>query len=377
MPVAAPVFLPLPGTRPAQAPSATGDQDFPPRPAGDALVDRFGRVAADLRLSVTDRCNLRCTYCMPAEGVDWLARDDLLTAAELVRLAGVAVTALGVRHVRLTGGEPLLRRDLVDIVAGIAALQPRPRIAMTTNGLGLARSAADLAAAGLDRVNVSLDTLRPDTFRALARRDRLDQTLAGLAAAASAGLAPVKVNTVLMRGVNDEQAPELLRFCLAAGYELRFIEQMPLDAGHGWTRATMVTAAEIHDRLSREFRLVADEEPRGSAPAERFAVRSVDGRLQGRVGIVASVTASFCGACDRTRLTADGQLRSCLFSHTETDLRAMLRSGADDAEIAEAWRATMWAKPAGHGIDDEVGAGGGIASSGFVQPARPMSAIGG
>ena len=371
MPVAAPVFLALPAARP-------GDQArLPTRPAAAGLVDRFGRVAADLRLSVTDRCNLRCTYCMPAEGVDWLARDDLLTAAELVRLAGIAVRSLGVRQVRLTGGEPLLRRDLVDVVAGIAALEPRPRIAMTTNGLGLARTAHALAEAGLDRVNVSLDTLRPETFRALARRDRLQDTLAGMAAAADAGLTPVKVNAVLMRGVNDEEAPELLRFCLAAGYELRFIEQMPLDAGHGWTRSTMVTAAEIRERLSREFVLEADDVPRGPAPAERFRVASADGLLRGRVGIVASVTASFCGACDRTRLTADGQLRSCLFSHTETDLRAMLRSGADDAEIADAWRATMWAKPAGHGIDDEAGDAGGIASAGFVQPARPMSAIGG
>jgi len=379
-PVAATVFLPLPSTRRDPAVGRTPARQeghAPARPDTPALVDRFGRVATDLRLSVTDRCNLRCTYCMPAEGVDWLPRADLLTAAELVRLAGVAVTALGVRHVRLTGGEPLLRPDLADIVAGLASLEPRPRIAMTTNAVGLARSAAGLAAAGLDRVNVSLDTLRPETFRALARRDRLVDTLAGLAAAASAGLAPVKVNTVLMRGVNDEEAPALLRFCLEHGYELRFIEQMPLDAGHGWQRSTMVTAQQIRERLARDFEVVPDEVPRGSAPAERFRVRSRDGLLAGRVGIVASVTASFCGACDRTRLTADGQLRSCLFSHTETDLRGMLRSGADDAQIASAWRDTMWAKTAGHGTDGELDGSSGIDSAGFVQPDRPMSAIGG
>lgn len=367
------MFLPLPASRggPVAGPA------LPARPDTPRLLDRFGRVATDLRLSVTDRCNLRCTYCMPAEGVDWLPGADLLTAAELVRLARVAVTALGVRHIRLTGGEPLLRRDLPDIVAGLAALEPRPRIAMTTNAVGLARSAAALTAAGLDRVNVSLDTLRPATFRALARRDRLDDTLAGLAAAAAARLAPVKVNTVLMRGVNDDEAPELLRFCLERGYELRFIEQMPLDAGHGWQRSTMVTAQEIRERLSEQFRVLPDEVPRGSAPAERFRVVSRDGALTGRVGIVASVTASFCGACDRTRLTADGQLRGCLFSHDETDLRALLRSGADDAVIASAWRDTMWAKTAGHGTDGGPDGSTGIGSAGFVQPDRPMSAIGG
>lgn len=337
-------------------------------------------------MSVTDRCNLRCTYCMPAEGLPWLDRDGLLTAAELVRLADIAVRSLGVREIRLTGGEPLLRPDLTEIVTGLALLRPRPRLAMTTNGLGLVATAAALADAGLDRVNVSLDTLRPETFRALARRDRLDQTLRGLAAAAAAGLNPVKVNAVLMRGTNDDEATDLLRFCLQAGYELRFIEQMPLDAGHQWQRSTMVTAAEIRERLGREFLLIPDEASRGSAPAQRFVVRSRDGRLAGRVGIVASVTASFCAACDRTRLTADGQLRSCLFSRTETDLRALMRGGADDEQIAHAWRATMWAKPAGHGIDgpaevsgSEAGAidAAAIDAAGFVQPDRPMSAIGG
>lgn len=374
------MFLPLPaarppvGTRPGGSRAAAG---LPARPATPRPVDRFGRVATDLRLSVTDRCNLRCTYCMPAEGVDWLARADLLTADELVRLARVAVEALGVRQVRLTGGEPLLRPDLPEIVAGLASLGPRPRIAMTTNAVGLALSAARLAAAGLDRVNVSLDTLRPATFRALARRDRLADTLDGLAAAAAAGLTPVKVNTVLMRGVNDDEAPDLLAFCLAAGYELRFIEQMPLDAGHGWQRTTMVTADEVRDRLAERFVLSPDEVPRGSAPAERFRVVSHDGTLAGRVGIVASVTAAFCADCDRTRLTADGQLRSCLFSHTETDLRAMLRGGATDDAIADAWRATMWAKPAAHGTDDVLAGRGGLGAEGFVQPDRPMSAIGG
>src|SRR3712207_959536 len=225
----------------------------PDSPSGPlALTDRYGRTATDLRVSLTDRCNLRCTYCMPAEGLDWLANDKVLTDDEVVRLVTIAVTRLGISEVRFTGGEPLVRRGLVDIVRRCSALEPRPELSITTNGLGLARTAGALAAAGLDRVNVSLDTIRPETFTRLTLRDRLHDVVAGLAAADAAGLRPVKVNAVLMRGVNDTQAPELLRWCLERGYELRFIEQMPLDAQHGWRRDEMVTAAEILDLRSEE-----------------------------------------------------------------------------------------------------------------------------
>ena len=335
----------------------------PGRPADPRLVDRFGRVATDLRISLTDRCNLRCTYCMPAEGLDWMPRAEQLTDAELVRLIGIAVRDLGVHELRFTGGEPLLRRGLEDVIAASAALAPRPDISLTTNGVGLARRAEALAAAGVNRLNVSLDTVRRERFAAITRRDRLADVVDGMTAARAAGLHPVKINTVLLRGVNDDEAVDLLRFAVARGFELRFIEQMPLDAQHGWQRAEMVTAGEILAELRTAFDLVPDGHDRGAAPAERWLV---DGG-PATVGIIASVTRPFCGACDRTRLTADGQVRSCLFARTETDLRALLRGGATDAEIADAWRAAMWGKLAGHGIDEP----------GFLQPDRPMSAIGG
>jgi cyclic pyranopterin phosphate synthase len=328
------------------------------------LTDAYGRVATDLRVSLTDKCNLRCTYCMPPEGLEWLPGPDLLTDDELVRLIGIAVRDLGVTQVRFTGGEPLLRRGLPGIVARVAALRPRAELSMTTNGIGLARLAGPLRAAGLDRVNVSLDTLSRETFVTLARRDRLADVLAGLAAADRSGLAPVKVNAVLMRGVNDHEAPALLRFCLEHGYRLRFIEQMPLDAQHGWRRADMVTADEIMATLSAEFTLKPDDrEDRGSAPAEAFLV---DGG-PAAVGIIASVTRPFCGSCDRVRLTADGQIRNCLFARQENDLRGLLRSGASDADLARSWQRAVAVKLPGHGINDP----------GFLQPARPMSAIGG
>ncbi|HET7408541.1 MAG TPA: GTP 3',8-cyclase MoaA [Mycobacteriales bacterium] len=326
-----------------------------------ALVDRFDRVHTDLRVSLTDRCNLRCHYCMPPEGLDWLPSPDLLTDDEVVRLVALAVR-LGIREVRFTGGEPLLRRGLVDIVRRTAALEPRPQLSLTTNGIGLARMAQALVDAGLDRVNVSLDTLRPEVFAQIARRDRIDDVLAGLAAAAAAGLRPVKVNAVLLRGINDDDALPLLDFCLEQGYELRFIEQMPLDAQHGWDRTQMVTADEILDRLTVRHSLAAMP-GRGSEPAESFLV---DGG-PARVGIIASVTRPFCAACDRVRLTADGQIRNCLFAREESDLRGPMRAGATDAELAARWRAAIIAKKAGHGIDDPT----------FLQPDRPMSAIGG
>ncbi len=328
------------------------------------LTDSYGRVATDLRVSLTDRCNLRCSYCMPPEGLEWLPKPAVLTDDEVVRLVGIAVRQLGVTEVRFTGGEPLLRRGLVGIVAGTAALRPRPEISLTTNGIGLDRLVEPLRAAGLDRINVSLDTLRPDTFRALSRRDRLGDVLAGLAAAAATGLAPVKVNAVLMRGLNDDEAIPLVRFCLERGYQLRFIEQMPLDAQHGWRRDDMVTADEILALLSAEYSLTPDDPAaRGSAPAEAFVV---DGG-PARIGVIGSVTRPFCGACDRVRLTADGQVRNCLFAVAESDLREPLRSGASDAEIASLWRRAVASKLPGHGINDP----------GFLQPARPMSAIGG
>ncbi len=327
------------------------------------MADRYGRVATDLRVSVTDRCNLRCTYCMPAEGLDWLPKPELLTFEEITRLVSVAVS-LGVTGVRLTGGEPLLRRGLPELVGMLAALEPRPRIAMTTNGLGLDRLAEPLARAGLDRVNVSLDTVDREAFTRLTRRDRLADVVTGLAAAAAAGLAPVKINAVAMRGVNDEHVAELLAWSIERGYELRFIEQMPLDAQHAWDRTSMVSAEEILERLSARFTLTPEPgDVRGSAPAETWLV---DGG-PARVGVIASVSRPFCGSCDRMRLTADGQLRSCLFARTESDLRGPLRAGATDAELAEQMRRLMAAKLAGHGIDDP----------GFLQPDRPMSAIGG
>ncbi|MEU8377160.1 GTP 3',8-cyclase MoaA [Micromonospora sp. NPDC048894] len=333
-----------------------------PTTAG-VLVDRYGRIARDLRVSLTDKCNLRCTYCMPAEGLPWLAGPQLLTDAEIVRLVGVAVQRLGVTEVRFTGGEPLIRPGLVGIVAAVAALTPRPRISLTTNGLGLDRLAPALRDAGLDRVNVSLDTLDAARFAALTRRDRLADVLAGLAGAAAAGLTPVKINAVLMRGVNDDEAPALLRFALDHGYELRFIEQMPLDAQHGWDRATMVTADEILASLAADFALTPDPAHRGAAPAETWLV----GGGPARVGVIGTVTRPFCGDCDRTRLTADGQLRNCLFATEESDLRGALRAGADDADLARRWQAATVVKRAGHGIDDPT----------FLQPVRPMSAIGG
>ena len=328
------------------------------------LADSYGRVATDLRVSLTDRCNLRCAYCMPPEGLDWLPGDEVLTGDEIVRLIAIGVTRLGIQEVRFTGGEPLLRRDLESIVSRTAALSPRPEISLTTNGIGLSRRAGALREAGVDRINVSLDTLRSEVFRKLARRDRLPDVLDGLAAAAAAGLTPVKVNAVLMRGINDDEAVPLLAYCLSHGYELRFIEQMPLDAQHGWKRTEMVTADEIFASLSSSFTLAPDEErARGAAPAETFLV---DGG-PARVGVIASVTRPFCGSCDRVRLTADGQVRNCLFARSESDLRSSLRSGASDEEIARRWQVAVAGKLPGHGINDPS----------FLQPDRPMSAIGG
>jgi cyclic pyranopterin phosphate synthase len=331
-----------------------------------ALVDTFGRVHRDLRISLTDRCSLRCTYCMPAEGVPWLPGPSLMTTDELVHLARIAV-GLGIDEIRLTGGEPLLRPDVVDVVARLADLRAPhvphgPDLSLTTNALRLPSLAQPLVDAGLSRVNISLDTLRRDRFVELTRRDRLTDTLAGIAAADAAGLAPVKLNAVVMRGVNEDEVVDLVRFAVRHGYEMRFIEQMPLDAGHVWSRARMVTGPEILSALREAFDLTPLP-GRGAAPAERWLV---DGG-PATVGVIASVSAPFCGACDRVRLTADGKIRSCLFSRTETDLGALLRGGSSDEAIAEAIRACLRGKLPGHGIDDPA----------FLQPDRPMNAIGG
>ncbi|MEV0294340.1 GTP 3',8-cyclase MoaA [Nocardia sp. NPDC050710] len=318
--------------------------------------------------TLTDRCNLRCVYCMPAEGLDWLPTRQQLSTSELQRLLRVAVNKLGIEEIRFTGGEPLLRGDLPELLAYASALDPRPRLSITTNGLGLSRKATALARAGLDRINVSLDSVDRATYAAITRRDRLADVLDGLIAARTAGIHPIKINAVLTRGVNDEQAPELLEYCLAEGFELRIIEQMPLDAGHRWDRSAMVTADEVLSRLRQRFQLTADPRPRNNDPAERLLV---DGG-PGTVGLIASVTRPFCGDCDRVRLTADGMVRNCLFANEETDLRSLLRDSGQDPEslddaIAARWRESLWQKAAGHGINSPT----------FLQPTRPMSAIGG
>lgn len=343
------------------APSATA-----PEPHGP-LLDRHGRVHRDLRVSLTDRCSLRCTYCMPEQGNEWLARESILSVDEIVRVATIAATS-GITTFRLTGGEPLLRRDIVDIVRRLSAIESVDgpvQVAMTTNGIRLADTLDELIAAGLTRLNISIDTLRRDRFAALTRRDRIDDVLQGIAAASASSLRPLKLNTVAMRGVNDDELCDLVDFAVEHGAELRFIEQMPLDAGHTWDRDRMVTREEILDALSARWTL-SEIPGRGGAPAERW---HLDGG-PATVGVIASVTAPFCGACDRLRLTADGQLRNCLFSTDEFDLLPVLRGapdGASDAAIDDVLRRCVWAKLPGHAINDPS----------FLQPARGMNAIGG
>lgn len=334
-----------------------------------SLTDRFGRTATDLRLSVTDVCNLRCTYCLPATGVSWLPRDTILDVDELARLARIGTQQLGISKIRLTGGEPLVRPDLVEIVRAIRVDSPEVEIALTSNGIGLADKADELKRAGVDRVNISLDTIHPETFAQITRRDQHSAVLDGIRAAGEAGLGPVKVNTVLVRGLNEHEAIDLVELCTQLGAELRFIEQMPIGATHDWVRDNLITASEIRDQISQRYQL-RELPGRGTAPAARWEV--LDGTtVLGVVGIIASVTEPFCGDCDRTRISADGQLRSCLFSREETDLRTPLRTGASDDVITQLWCATMASKPKGHGSD--VGGFG----PGFEQPPRPMNAIGG
>ena len=339
-----------------QMPSIEGRPDVP------GLVDSFGRVARDLRVSITEKCSLRCTYCMPEQGLPAIARDKLLTAPEIARLVGVAVRDLGVRDIRFTGGEPLMRADLEEIIGLSSAVADGASISMTTNGIGLDKRIDGLIAAGLTRINVSLDTVDRDHFARLTRRDRLPAVLAGISAAQRAGLTPLKINAVLMRDTLNGSVA-LLEWAIANNCRLRFIEQMPLDADEAWARDQMVDAQELLDELGTRFTLTAPHREDPSAPAEEWIV---DGG-PATVGIIASVTRSFCGDCDRTRLTAEGTIRSCLFGDDETDLRDLLRGGADDAEIATWWRAAMWGKQAGHGMERDD----------FVRPQRSMGAIGG
>jgi cyclic pyranopterin phosphate synthase len=331
-----------------------------------ALIDTYGRNHRNLRVSLTDRCSLRCTYCMPHDFAAWIPNDDLLTTDELITIIDVAVSQ-GIDEVRLTGGEPLLRPDIVEIVARIASMKNAPRLTLTTNGLRLKELAEPLAKAGLNRINVSLDTLSRERFKTLTYRDRFDDVIEGLLAGKAAGLFPVKVNTVLLQGINDDEAPALLAWAIENEYSLRFIEQMPLDAGGIWDRSTMVSADQIYADLSAHYALTPVD-ARGSAPAEEFYINGT----QNTVGIIGSVTRPFCGACDRLRLTSDGQLRSCLFSIEEVDVRSVLRdANKDDAakrsEIAARFQKTVLGKLPGHGINDPS----------FIAPPRPMSAIGG
>jgi cyclic pyranopterin phosphate synthase len=336
--------------------------DVSDRPAVPGLVDRFDRTAHDLRVSVTEKCSLRCTYCMPEEGLPSIPRRDLLTAEEIGRLVGIAARDLGVREVRFTGGEPLMRADLAEILAATQAAAPGLPMALTTNGIGLDKRLPALLAAGLTRVNVSLDTVDREHFARLTRRDRLPAVLAGITAAREAGLDPVKVNAVLMRETLGDAA-ELLAWAVDAGVHLRFIEQMPLDADGVWSRESLVDAEELLAALGDRYALepIGRDDP--SSPAELWQVVGTPAT----VGIIASVTRSFCRDCDRTRLTAEGSVRSCLFGDDETPLVPLLRGGADDAAIATAWRAAMWGKQAGHGMDRDS----------FQRPNRSMGAIGG
>jgi len=325
------------------------------------LVDAFGRVAADLRVSVTDRCNFRCRYCMPAEGLDWMSRDELLTFEEMTRVVTVLVES-GVRSLKVTGGEPLVRRDVPKLVAMLRAIDDDLDISLTTNGYLLAEHAEALAAAGLDRVTVSCDSLIKHRFAEMTLRDALDEVMAGLLAAAAHDLGPIKINTVLIRGHNDDEPAAFAHLARASDYEVRFIEYMPLDAQHAWDAADVVPGAEVIDAIGALYPLMAEQSAGEPATTYRFA----DG-APGKVGIIPSVTAPFCDSCDRLRLTADGHLRACLFALDETDLRGPLRAGASDDDIAELARACVAAKWAGHRIGQP----------GFIQPERSMSMIGG
>ena len=327
------------------------------------LVDPYQRTVRDLRISITDRCNFRCTYCMPEEGMKWLPREALLSYEELTRVARVCVERFGFESIRITGGEPTVRAHLPVLIRRLADLGVD--VAMTTNGASLSHQAAELARSGLRRINISCDSLRPDRFAAITNRDALQQVLAGVDAALAAGLEPVKVNCVVVRGLNDDEILDFAAFGRAKGVELRFIEWMPLDGGGQWRMEQVVPAGEIIAAIDAEWPLIAPDGggARESAPAESYTY--ADGA--GRVGVIASVTRPFCESCDRIRLTAEGQLRNCLFSVRETDLRAIMRSGGTDDDLAAAVEAEVGRKWAGHSIGQVH----------FIRPARSMSQIGG
>ena len=328
------------------------------------LVDSFGRVHDDLRLSVTDRCNLRCTYCMPRDPV-WYPREALLTYEEIERVARIAA-ASGVRRLRITGGEPLVRRDLPDLVARLASVPGIDDLSLTTNGVLLEEFATALVGAGLDRINVSLDTLDRERFKAMTRRDNLDDVLRGLDAAAGAGLAPIKINAVLVAGINDDEAVSLVRFGRARGIEVRFIEYMPLENDGSWSLGRVVTGASVRKTIAAEWPMTRDRAGDPHAPASRFLFD--DG--QGAVGFIDSVTAPFCSACSRIRLTSDGKFRVCLYDDRETDLRALLRGGGDDAAIDQAMRQALLRKGRGGALDI-------LESREAIPLARTMHQIGG
>ena len=327
------------------------------------LKDTFGRVADDLRISVTDRCNFRCIYCMPAAGLPWIAREEVLSFEEITRVTSILVADCGVRTIRLTGGEPLVRKGIEDLTAMIAALDDDLDIAMTTNGILLEQKAAALKAAGLSRLNISLDTLQRERFRNLARRDALYRVLAGIRAAREAGFEKLKLNVVVMRGRNDDEILDFARLAREQGYEVRFIEFMPLDADGNWTPEAVVASREIIDTIDREFPIEPQHDQR-PAPANRY--RFKDG-APGGIGVIPSVSDAFCKVCNRIRLTAEGHLRTCLFSLQEHDVKALLRGGASDGEIREFIRAAVWQKEEGHKIGQ----------ADFVRPAKTMSQIGG
>jgi len=344
------------------APAQTTDRPEQHMPTAGPLLDTFGRIADDLRISVTDKCNFRCTYCMPAEGLAWLPRAEILTYEEIARLVGVFVR-LGVREIKLTGGEPTVRRELPSLVAMIRRAQPDVAISMTTNGYLLDRLAEPLARAGLDRATVSCDSLMRHRFAEMTRRDALDKVMEGLRAAEAAGLTPIKLNCVVIAGTNEDEVVDFARFARDTGYEVRFIEYMPLDAEQKWERAKVVPSAEILAAIDAVYPLVP-EDTGGAEPATSF--RFADG-APGAIGVIASVTEPFCDTCNRLRITADGQLRACLFAMQEADLRTPLRSGASDAEIEAVIRAAVWAKWEGHKINHPD----------FERPSRSMSMIGG
>jgi len=324
------------------------------------LVDPFGRVIKDLRISITDRCNFRCTYCMPSEGMTWLPRSEVLTFEELERVARVFVERFGVEGIRLTGGEPTVRAHLPALITRLAALGVD--LAMTTNGATLRNTAEEYRTAGLRRVNISLDTLDRARFEEMTRRDELDNVLAGIDAAVAAGFEPVKINAVIERGVNDHEIVDLAAFGRDRGVEVRFIEFMPLDATGHWMNDKVVGQDEIVAAIDAVFPL--EQVPaRGAAPADRWRYR--DGA--GTVGVIPSVTKPFCGDCDRVRLTAEGAFRTCLFATDESDLRTALRSGAGDDDLVEIIVAAVGTKWAGHRINRVD----------FIRPAKSMSQIGG